>query len=481
MKAIVVGAGGTTRELLRRLGELWEVVVVDVDQERLDAAAGIREFEPLLGDGSSGVVLRRAGLEDADALVAATEDDDLNLEAVRLAREAGLLRFAAVAADPERVAEYRDADIPVWAPHSLTARQIEVLLEPRRVASTTFADGKAEAIEFRVSPDSPVRGKRLHQIHSDSWVVAAVLREGRLVIPKGSTRLEAGDRVTVVGAAASFASIVRTFTEGESRFPLNFGRKVAVVVNSEDDLVGTAAEAISLVRNSQAAALLAVHRDPETMKEREEASAVRDLLARLTALADGVEVESRAVPGDLASGLADVAEDESVGIVAVAAPDGRRLWGRLRAARIVNAYGDHGVALLLARARHPYSSIVVPARRTAAGEAAGRAAIDLARSTGAVLTGVSAVSPAFVGSHESVDEARRAAAWLREEAAVQGVTVTRRLRRGNPVRLLEEFSASAGLLVLAMPDIPLNPFVPGITGHLIPRVRSSVLLVPPRA
>jgi len=479
VKAIVVGAGGTTRELLRRLGELWEVTVVDVDDAFLETASAIREITRVVGDGSSGLVLARAGLAEADALVAATDDDDVNLEAVRLAREAGLLRFAAVASDPERIQDYRDADVPVWAPDTLTARQIEVLLEPRRIASTTFADGKAEAIEFRISPDSPVRGKRLQQIHSDAWVVAAVLREGSLVIPKGATRLEAGDRVTVVGAATSFAQIVRTFTEGESRFPLNFGRKAAVALQSEHDLEGVVAEAVSLVRNSNAEALLVVHRDPESMSEQEEAAALGALLDRLRGQAEGVEVELRAVGGDLTEGLLEIARAESVGVVALTAPEGRRLWGRIKAARLINAYGGLGVPLLMARGRHPYSSIVVPARLTAAGESAGRAGIDLARNTAGTVTGVSAVSPAFVGSGDSVDDARRASAWLREEAAVQGVAVSRRLRRGNPVRILEEFSVSASLLVIAMPRLPLNPFVPGITGHLIPRVASSVLVVPP--
>jgi Trk K+ transport system NAD-binding subunit len=478
VKAIVVGAGGTTRELLRRLGEVWDVVVVDSDEAALDAAAGIREFERVIGDGSSGLVLRRAGLEDADALVAATVDDDVNLEAVRLAREQGVLRVAAVAANPDRIADYRAFDVPVWAPDALTARQVEVLLEPRRVTSTTFADGKAEAIEFRISPDSPVRHKRLLEIHSDSWVVAAVLREGNLIIPKGSTTLEAGDRVTVVGSAADFASIVRTFTAGESRFPLDYGRKAAVMLDTAKDFTVAVGEVLSFVRNSPAEALLVVHRDPASLREEEEEAALRQLLNDLEDKAEGVEVELRPVTGDLPQGLVDVVRGESVGLIAVNAPVGRRLWTRIRGARLVNAYGGLGVPLLLARARHPYASIIVPARRTVSGEPAGRAAIDVARAMGATLTGVSAISPAFVAAGDSLTEARRAAAWLREEAAVQGVAVSRRLRRGNPVRILEEFAASASLLVLSMPALPVNPFLPGITGHLVPRVRSSVLLVP---
>lgn len=53
MRAIVVGAGGTTRELLRRLGELWDVSVIDTDPLRFAAAEGIRKFDAIVGDGSS--------------------------------------------------------------------------------------------------------------------------------------------------------------------------------------------------------------------------------------------------------------------------------------------------------------------------------------------------------------------------------------------------------------------------------------------
>ncbi|NIS37412.1 MAG: Trk system potassium transport protein TrkA, partial [Actinobacteria bacterium] len=49
-------------------------------------------------------------------------------------------------------------------------------------------------------------------------MVAAILRDDRLVVPHGDTTLEPGDRVTVVGAATDYASIVETFTAGLSTF-----------------------------------------------------------------------------------------------------------------------------------------------------------------------------------------------------------------------------------------------------------------------
>ena len=46
MKVIVVGAGGTTRELLRRLSTAWNVTVIDPNQGRLEDAVAIRVSQP---------------------------------------------------------------------------------------------------------------------------------------------------------------------------------------------------------------------------------------------------------------------------------------------------------------------------------------------------------------------------------------------------------------------------------------------------
>lgn len=479
MKVIVVGAGGTARELLRRLGDRWDVVLVDPDEAKLEVAGRIRPCTLVVGDGSSSVTLGRAGLETADAVVAASGDDDVNGETTRFARDAGVLRVVTVVSSPERAAEFRELGAETVTPDTIAARHIELQLEPRRVASTAFADGKAEAIEFLVSPDSAVRDRPLKDFHSETWIVAAVLREGRLIVPHGDTVLLAGDRVTVVGAGKDFAAIVRTFTAGESRFPLSFGRKVGVVLDSPDDLDGPVSEGLSLVRNSQAEELMVVHRDVAGERDPRKAEELEELLAKLAARADGVMIDVKPSPPPLSRALLDLAGEESVGVLVVPAPAGGEVMGRRRFARVVNAYASAGVPLLLSRGRHPYASIVVPARRTLAGETAGRAGIDLARSSGAMLVGVAVVSPTFMGQDDATD-AKAAAGWLREEAAVQDVPVRRHVKRGNPVRVMEEMADSASLIVLAMPQLPMNAVRPRLSGHIIRRVDASVLLVPSR-
>ena len=83
-----------------------KVTVVDTSAERLAGPATLRPIGQVVGDGSSRLVLKQAGLEDADALVTATDSDEVNLEACRVALGQGIARVAAVAAQPERVGDF---------------------------------------------------------------------------------------------------------------------------------------------------------------------------------------------------------------------------------------------------------------------------------------------------------------------------------------------------------------------------------------
>ena len=478
MKVIIIGAGGTARDLLRRLGDRWDVTVVDTDPERLERAGLVRDIIPIEGDGSSRVVLEQAGYRDGDALVAATRSDDVNLEICRIAVAAGLLRVVAVARDPERLHEYRALGISSFAPASIAARQLEIAVEPRRVSSTSFADGRAEALEFKIAEDSPVRGSRLREMHSESWLVAAVLRNGALIVPHGDTEIMLGDLVTVVGAAQDFSRIVRTFTAGVARFPLDFGQHMAVALDGPRDLEGPVAEAVSFVRATAAVGLIVVHRRTEGMTDESRVEEIEGLLDGVTAHAEGVDLRFRPVAGVPSKALAGVLADESVGAVVVPAP-GPGILAPWRAVRLLRRTAGYGKPVLVSRQSYPYNQIVAPARDTETGAAAGRAAIDIAATAKAVVTGVAVIPPVFLVGEDRSEEAKRALARLREDASVQHVTVRRRLRQGNPVRVIEEVTDGANLLVVGSPGKRPSLLRPGIDGHLIARIGCSVLVVPP--
>ena len=478
MKAILVGAGGLGRELIKRLGDHWVVTVVDTEPDQLARAQKLRSVPTIEGDGSSRLVLKRAGLETTDAVIATTSNDEINLEICRLAAVAGLHRIISRINDSSRSSEFSDLGATMVSPRILAARGLELSLENRRVSSVAFAEGRAEAMEFRISEDAPVRGRALKTFGSCPWMVGAILRAGELVVPHGETVFEAGDLVTVVGASADFAEMVRTFTSGEGRFPLDYGKRVVLPVDGEGDLGSTFDEAVQLVRGSRASSLLLVHPDGRTMRNESKAASVAETLREAPGRAEGVAVRTRSVSVKPAAALNSLNGEESVGVFVMKGerPGWAAPFKPYAASSLVSWSGR---PVLVSRGSGPYRKILVPARRTAAGRAAIRAAIDLARFCKADLVGVSIVDPIFLTGPETPDDARDSIAWLEEEAAVHGVRVESVIERGNPVKLLRKLAESADLMVLGVGSRMKRMALSRGIGSMVARgANKSVLLVP---
>ena len=94
----------------------------------------------------------------------------------------------------------------VISPKLLTA---DIILQYVRAMQNSMGSGvetlykivadRAEALEFRVSKDSPVAGIPLERLHTkDNLLVACINRNGTIIMPRGRDSLEAGDTVVIV-------------------------------------------------------------------------------------------------------------------------------------------------------------------------------------------------------------------------------------------------------------------------------------------
>ena len=255
MKVIIVGAHGEAKELINRISTGWTVSVIDMDQDKLRNFNPNRQIEKYQGDGTSTLVLKKAGIETASALITLTHDDEVNIEIIKIAKNHKISRLSSVINNESNIKYYDELEVELVDPNILLARRFEHILEPRRVVSQAFAGGRAEAIELEVNADSPVRGKKLKEIGSDYFIVGALLRKGKVVIPHGDTELQTGDLVTVVLQSGAFGNVIKLFSGSESRFPLEFGKNTAIVINSEEELKNlTEAEFYS--RNTKAEELV---------------------------------------------------------------------------------------------------------------------------------------------------------------------------------------------------------------------------------
>jgi trk system potassium uptake protein len=131
MKLIVIGCGRVGSNVAKELQEEgWDVTAVD---EREEALARLGENWPgsfIVGHGMDVEVLRRAGIEDADAVVVSTDGDNTNLVVGQVAQKRFAIDCVVVRVlDPARAEYYRSRGLRTVCP---TSTAIQVLADAVR-------------------------------------------------------------------------------------------------------------------------------------------------------------------------------------------------------------------------------------------------------------------------------------------------------------------------------------------------------------
>ncbi len=131
MKAIVIGCGrvgSSVAHQLRRDG--WDVVAVDEKEEALGRLGESWDGGFVVGHGMDSSVLRRAGIEDADAVVVSTDGDNTNIVVGQVVQKRfGVECVVVRLLDPARAGFYAEQGMRVVCP---TSNAIEVLTETAR-------------------------------------------------------------------------------------------------------------------------------------------------------------------------------------------------------------------------------------------------------------------------------------------------------------------------------------------------------------
>ena len=84
MKVIIVGAHGEAKELINRVSSGWSISVIDLDQEKLRNFTTNRQIDKIQGDATSSLVLKKAGLDEATAIITLTLSDEVNMEILKI-------------------------------------------------------------------------------------------------------------------------------------------------------------------------------------------------------------------------------------------------------------------------------------------------------------------------------------------------------------------------------------------------------------
>lgn len=212
MFILIVGGGKVGSYLTRALmAQSHEVVVVEKQEKKARALELLLENNvSVVGDGCDPEVLRQAGIQRADVVVADTGDDEDNLVVTLIAKkQPNKPRCIARVNNPRNkmIFESLDAEDPVIVISS-TEIILDVLNEHvnagqyhQMLASMTlFQKGNLELLRVGVPADSKMAGKRLSDISfpRNSVVVAIDRTDEDLVIPTGDTCVRGGDQVIII-------------------------------------------------------------------------------------------------------------------------------------------------------------------------------------------------------------------------------------------------------------------------------------------
>ncbi|MCT8265493.1 Trk system potassium transporter TrkA [Proteus terrae] len=222
MKIIILGAGqvgGTLAENL--VGENNDITVVDTNADRLRQLQDKFDLRVVNGHGSHPRILREAGAEDADMLVAVTNSDETNMIACQVAytlfntpNKVARIRASEFVREADKL--FLPEAIPIdylISPEHLVIDYVYKLIQyPGALQVVNFADGQVSIVAVKAYYGGSLVGNALstlrdHMPHIDTRV-AAIFRQDRPIRPQGSTIIEAGDEVFFVVASQHIRAVM---------------------------------------------------------------------------------------------------------------------------------------------------------------------------------------------------------------------------------------------------------------------------------
>ncbi len=222
MKIIILGAGQVGGTLAEHLAsEANDITVVDTDGERLRDLGDRLDIRTVQGRASLPNVLRQAGADDADMLVAVTNSDETNMVACQVAytlfhtpTKIARVREAAYLTRGEELFDNDAIPVDVLiSPEQVVTNYIKRLIEhPGALQVIDFAEGKAQLVAVKAYYGGPLIGQQLRQLREHmpnvDTRVAAIFRRDRPITPRGDTIIEADDEVFFIAAKANIRAVM---------------------------------------------------------------------------------------------------------------------------------------------------------------------------------------------------------------------------------------------------------------------------------
>ena len=215
-RVVIIGGGNVglgVAQALEARTERVRVKMIELNREIAEYAADNLERTIVLnGDGLDSGILEEAGISNADAVLAITDDDKTNLLASVRAKEIGDPMTICLINDPTLVPLMGPLSIDAYInPRATTVSSILRHIRHGRVRGVySIGDAEAELIEAQVLGTSPISGQRIKDIDfPEGTIVGGVMHNGKMIKPTGETRITEGDVIAIFALSDDVREVER--------------------------------------------------------------------------------------------------------------------------------------------------------------------------------------------------------------------------------------------------------------------------------
>ena len=201
MYIIIMGGGRVGLTLANLLSEEGnDITLIESDETLCNEVATDLDALVINGNGTNSKLLEEVNIDDADAFVAATGNDEANLLSCILVRKYDVKRIIARVSNPDHEEAFKEVGIDkVISPEISAARDLaQFVMNPRASKITTLGEGSAEVMEMTITNDKVI-GKRYKDVSpGENFIIIATYQNGKLLIPQADNIISRGDKVSIL-------------------------------------------------------------------------------------------------------------------------------------------------------------------------------------------------------------------------------------------------------------------------------------------
>ncbi|RLI79025.1 Trk system potassium transporter TrkA [Archaeoglobales archaeon] len=229
MHIVVAGAGEVGYNVAKALSNKYNVFVIENDEKKIEEIEKLN-VEVVKGNAANLNTLKNAGVEKAEIFLGVTGNDEVNLLSGIAAKKIGAKKTIVRVGNPEYVDKPYVKNHPlgfdlIICPQLVLARAMaNIITFSGAVDFVSLSGGRLSLIEMEVNEKSPVVGKKVSEIPlPENIVLTAIYREGKLIVPRGFTEIEANDRISIVGKSENLLAVQKIFEGSPPRNVVVFG------------------------------------------------------------------------------------------------------------------------------------------------------------------------------------------------------------------------------------------------------------------